>query len=198
MKKLAFAFLCAASMSLMVSCGNSSNENKAGNDIVIDEETATEIVEQLDLPEDGVHGYTGDAATDLKNVTNDNYLEIAKGIFGVDLSPKDGWKFVEAKSPNKVNNLNVKYNIEGLSEAAEAEALFNQCLAVTSDGNYPVKMDWNTGAMSRGPKCDTYEAYKENKDMGNMWFYAYGDKTVMMTVSSWKEELEISMVLTSN
>lgn len=198
MKRLAFAFLCVASMGLMVACGNSSNEKKTDGGIVIDEKTATEIVEELDLPEEGVHGYTGNAATDLKNVTNDNYLEIAKGIFGVDLSPKDGWKLVGAKSPNKVNNLNVKYNVEGLSEAAEAEALFNQCLAVTSDGNYPVVTDLNTGAMSRGPKCDTYEAYKENKDMGNMWFYAYGDKTVMMTVSSWKEELEISMVLTSN
>lgn len=85
MKRLAFAFLCVASMGLMVACGNSSNEKKTDGGIVIDEKTATEIVEELDLPEEGVHGYTGDAATDLKNVTNDNYLEIAKGIFGVDL-----------------------------------------------------------------------------------------------------------------
>ena len=199
MKKLAFALLCMACVGLMASCGNkSANEKKAEEGIAIDEAAANEIVEQLDLPEDGIQGYTGDAATDLKNVTPDNYLEIAKGIYGVDASGQEGWEFVEAKSPNKVNNLIVKYNVPGLDEAAVAEMFYNRCIEVADNGVYPMKMDFNTGAMTRGPKCDTYADYLQNKSLGNMWCYEYKGQPVMLTISTWKEQLEINYCLTSN
>ena len=193
MKKLTFAFLCAACVALMGACGN-SNENKDGE---ISEKDANEITKQLDLPKDGVNGYTGDAATDLKNVTDQNYIEIAKGIFGIDVTPKAGWKLAEVKSPNQVNNLNIAYEVEGLDFNAEATAFFDQCAKIATDGVYPAKMDLNTGAMSRGEKCATYADYLKVKDFGNMWFFDYGDKHIMFDISNWKNKLEIKLVLTS-
>ena len=47
----------------------------------------------------------------LNNVTDKNYKEIAKKIFGIDIKDNSGWTLVKVESPNKVNNLNINWTV---------------------------------------------------------------------------------------
>lgn len=190
MKKIALLILCSIGVILMSSCGN-SNEN--------DNQAAEEVAKKMDLPKDGTQGYSGNAGEALKNVTDGNYVTIAKDLFGLNVAPQDGWSLKSAKSPNKVNNLNIVYEMADADAAIEtvAKAYFDQCLAVAADGVSSMKLDFNTGALNVGDKFADYDAYKAQSGGSHMWTYDYNDKSVQFTISSWKKQLEINMVLIS-
>lgn len=197
MKQILSSCLLTAMGLLAVSCGNQGNKNAEG----ISQESAEAIAEEIvgDLPEGSTVGYTGDAATDLKNLDETNYVEITKGIFGVDITPQAGWEVYQAKSPNKVNNVDVIFTNAGeVDEDAIISDIFTKCQAVAKDGLYKVDMDWNTGKMSRGEKLADYAALKATGS--GMWFYDYNDMAVLCSPSArskaTKSFIEYSFTLT--
>lgn len=187
MKKIALLILCSIGVIMMSSCGN-SNENKQ----------AEEVAKKMDLPKEGVHG-SENAGDGLQNVTDGNYVGIAKDLFGLNVAAQDGWTLKSAKSPNKVNNLNVVYEMADADAEIEtvAKAYFDQCLAVAADGVSSMKMDYNTGALNVGDKFADYASYRAQSDGSHMWTYDYNGKSIQFTISAWKKQLEISMVLIS-
>lgn len=188
MKKLALSILCTACIIGFTACGHSGETS-----------SAEKIAESMDLPEEGMHGYSGSAGEALQNVTDNNYIDIAQGIFGIDVALQDGWTLKSATSPNKVNNLKIVYEIADADADINAitKSYYDQCLAIATDGVYAVKMDYNTGAVNRGEKYADYESYKAQSGGMDMWSYDYNGQTIQFTFSSWKKQVEITFVLTS-
>lgn len=181
MKKIVIVAMAAAMCVFAVSCGNNkSNKDNGGNGAA--ESLAKEIAENT--PEGAIVGYTGDAAADLKKLDATNYQSIVKGIFGVDVTPQEGWTVYKAKSPNGVNNADIIFTKEGDIEEQEVKRAFvNQLLEVSEDGVYTLNIDFDTFAISKGDKIESFEDFVE-KASGKSLYYVYGGKGIQGSASA--------------
>lgn len=135
--------------------------------------------------------YNGDTQgnSDLKNVTNSNYKNVAKNVFGINLSDNTGWTLNSASSPNKVNNLVIEYTVKNGSDAKTIlEDYFNKCKSVSTDGIYSTEYDGNYSIVKKD-KFDDFATFfeKEGTDMNplyqTMWIYDNNGKSIQLTIS---------------
>lgn len=147
-------------------------------------------------------GSTEGSGDNLKDVTAANYTKIAKNIFGVELDNTTGWTLKEAKSPNKVNNLNISWNISSGSDAKTIlENYFNKCKALSKDGVYSQGINESYTAVVKKNKYDTFESFftKEGKIIGDyysvMWIYDNNGKNVQFGLTITESSADMSFVL---
>ena len=135
--------------------------------------------------------YQGDTKgdSDLKNVTNSNYKNVAKNVFGITVSDNTGWILKSASSPNKVNNLVIEYTIQDGNDAkAILEDYFNKCSSVSNDGIYSTEYDGNYSIVKK-EKYDDFATYFENDGTNmdplfqSMWIYDNNGKSIQLTIS---------------
>lgn len=181
MKKTLISVSAAVLCIVAVSCGNRSGKNDNANGD-IDSKAVKELAKEIEKSskDGGIVGYTGDAGAALKTMDSDNFLPIVKGIFGVDVTPLDGWTVYQAKSPNKVNNASVIYKNAGPVDGdAVQKAFFDQVLACAEDGVNTLELDFNTFKISKGEAVASLEDYKAKAlSQGKTIYYKYGGKGI--------------------
>ncbi len=147
-------------------------------------------------------GATEGAGDNLKNVTESNYVKVAKNVFGMDIDTHIGWTLVEAKSPNKVNNLTIDYTVSNGENGKEIiESYFNKALLISQDGVYSYGMNEDYTGMVKKDKYDTFASFAESKLtdlMGlyqTMWIYDYDGKTILFSINVDDDSSGISFTL---
>ena len=151
-----------------------------------------------------LQGYSGNDGASLENVTDSNYGDIAKSLFGIDVNPGEGWTYKSSGSYNKVNDLYVTYN--GSAEAdvkAMMKTYYDAAAAVSTAGICGQEVDWDSGSISRtAPYADFETFYDEQAttilDFASaIWIYEYGGKSIQFSFSIDAGYMELSMVLMS-
>ena len=134
----------------------------------------------------------------LDNITESNYGEVMKKVFGIDPIYGDGWTIKEVKSPNKVNNLRVNYKTPSDIDTAEwQKKYFDATVAVSEDGGvYGMIMDMNTGATSKGEKMTNYTEFEDGEYWG--WYYTYNGSEIQFTPSMFAGDVLVTFVLMNN
>ena len=141
-----------------------------------------------------IHG-SDEKGAGLDNVTESNYAKVMKENFGIDPIYGEEWTIKEVKSPNKVNNLRVNYKTpKDIDEEEWTKKYFEATKAVSTDGLYGVEMNFDTGALTKGPKLDSYESYKEGGYTG--WYYYISGKQIQINPSIYAGDALITFTFT--
>ncbi len=163
---------------------NTDNEDNEDNNANSDQNTEGD----QNTDSDSMQGYAGSDALELSNINSDNYIAIAKEIFGFDMTPGDGWTLGEASSPNGVNNLSASFTIPtDLDVNATLEAYFNQCLAISSEGVFAQDINWDTLSVSKGEAYADFESFFDAEGTAIMdfysvmWIYDFGGKSIQFS-----------------
>ena len=180
-KKILFGLLTLVMCFTLVGCGSSENksnkESNSGNSNTED-----------------IHG-SDDKGAGLDNVTESNYAKVMKENFGIEPIYGEGWTIKEVKSPNKVNNLRVNYKTpKDIDEDEWTKKYFDATAAVSTDGIYGVEMDFNTGALSKGPKLADYDSYKAGGYTG--WYYYINGRQIQINPSIYAGDALITFTFT--
>jgi len=162
-KKVLFELLVLIMCFTLVGCGSSENKtNKETNS-------------------DNIQG-SDEKGASLDNVTESNYAKVMKENYGIEPIYGDGWTILEVKSPNKVNNLRVNYKTPKDIDVNEwTKKYFDETLAISTDGIYGVTLDFNTGALSKGPKLSDFDSYTSGGYTG--WYYYWNNKQIQLNPS---------------
>ncbi len=148
--------------------------------------------------------YQGDTtgAASLKNVSEKNYKEVAKNVFGLDLKDNTGWTIKSVASPNKVNNLNIDWTITNGSDAkAILEEVFNNCKSVSKDGIYSQGINESYTAIVKKEKYDDFNTMFDKiatviGDYYQMsWIYDNNGKSVQFSLSIQDNSASLMLVL---
>ena len=132
----------------------------------------------------------------LENVTEDNYAQVMKEVFGIEPIYGEDWTIKEVRSPNKVNNFRVNYKTPyDINTDEWREKYFNATLAVSTDGINGIKMNMDTGALSKGEKVDSYAAYKAGDFNG--WYYYFNGKQIQANISIYAGDALIMFTITN-
>ena len=165
---------------VLVGCGKSDNENtdtKKSN-------SGSGEVQGSDKKGDG-----------LDNVTESNYAKLLKENYGIDAIYGEGWTIKEVSSPNKVNNLRINYKTpKDIDKDEWTKKYFDATLAISTDSINPVKMNFDTGALSKGDKISTYEEYKNSDGMG--WYYYWNGRQIQCNPSIYAGDALITFTFT--
>lgn len=189
MKKI---ILCAVILCTLTACGT---KETAAPSFTETEKTTTTAANEM-------QGYTGTEGASLKNVSNSNYADVAKSLFGIDVSTKSGWELKEAKSPNGVNNLIVSFKAPTDTDGKEIiKAYFDDCIKASGGSIYTQEINWDTMAVSKGETYTDFDAFfkAEGTSIGSlntaMWLYEYSGKSVQYSVSCDSGAVEVSLTL---
>lgn len=148
------------------------------------------------------HGNT-EGSKDLKNVSNSNYKDVSKNVFGIKLKDTSGWVIKKAESLNGVNDLSLNYTVEnGEDVKTILEYYYNECKSVSKDGIYEIEVNYDNYSVGKGTKFDNFESYyKTITNIGTLyqgkWIYDNNGKGVQIAISINETYATISLVLLS-
>ena len=186
MKKLLAILLAAMILFSFAACGN--NETPSG-----DENGGTSQNGEMQ----GDNG-SGGAALTLENLNEDNYTDVAKELFGLEIKPQDGWTLKDTSSPNKVNNLLINFNVpDGTNGKEVLKSYFDACVALPS-GIWKEEIDWETYKVSKGEQFTDFDSFfaAEGSDTGTLtqggWIYDFGGKSIQFAYSCRMGMVELS------
>ena len=121
--------------------------------------------------------------------------KLLKENYGIDAIYGEGWTIKEVSSPNKVNNLRINYKTpKDIDKDEWTKKYFDATLAISTDGINPVKMNFDTGALSKGDKISTYEEYKNSDGMG--WYYYWNGRQIQCNPSIYAGDALITFTFT--
>ena len=177
--KILIGVLAFAMCFMFAACGNKTDDKDAVDAANV--ENLKEKAEEAFGDTEGIHGSSQQGAG-LDNVAESNYAQVMKDNFGIDPITGDGWTVRSVSSPNKVNNLHINYKTpKDITPDEWKKKYFDATNAVSTDGIYGVKMDMNTGALSKGPKVSDYDSYKAGKYSG--WYYTWNGRQIQINAS---------------
>jgi len=125
----------------------------------------------------------------LENVSTSNYKSVVKDLFGIDIIDVSGWQIEKAESPNKVNNLNLDFEITTTGSGKEIlEQYYDKAVAVSKDGVYSYTYNNETYKMIKDTKYNSFEECygksSNNDDFHQMSFiYDYNGKNIYFTMT---------------
>ncbi len=131
----------------------------------------------------------------------ENYKEVVKQAFGIDIQTTDGWTITKATSPNGVNNVDLMFTVPAdIDSKAEIEKYFNQTLKL--GGVWQQNINWDTFAISKGTQYTDYEVFYSEEVTEfmelyqAMWLYDFGGKTVQFSYTQDENVLQMSFTYT--
>ena len=131
----------------------------------------------------------------LDNVTESNYAKVMKDNYGFEPIYGDGWTVKSVSSPNKVNNLRINYTTPKDIDTDEwTKKYFDATNAISTDGIYAMEMNFDTGALSKGAKLDSYDSYKEGGYFG--WYYTWNGRQIQVNASVYAGDVLITLTFT--
>ncbi|MBR3693507.1 MAG: hypothetical protein IKL88_03175 [Erysipelotrichales bacterium] len=141
-------------------------------------------------------GQTNTPTVSLKDASMDNYKEVVKEAFGIELYLPDKFEVANVNSPNGVNNLDIIMTYPSDYEGKEIlEAYFNECKDL---GVYKQNINWDTLAISKGTQYTDFETMyaAEVTSIMNfysvMWLYDYNNKNVQFSLTLDEGLMEIN------
>lgn len=147
-------------------------------------------------------GATDGAEDSLKNVTDKNYITVAKSIFGMEIENHKGWAMKKVESPNKVNNLIIDYDVnEGEDAKSIIETYFDKSKALAKDGVYSYGMNEAYTGMVKKDKYEDFNTFAETNLTNitdfyqTMWIYDNNEKTVLFSINIDAKSSKISFTL---
>ncbi len=175
-KKVLFELLVLIMCLTLVGCGSSEKKSN--------KETNSGNIQGSD-----------EKGANLDNVTEGNYAKVMKDNYGIEPIYGNGWTILEVKSPNKVNNLRVNYKTPKDIDSNEwTKKYFDATLAISTDGIYGVEMDFNTGALSKGPKLSDFDSYISGGYTG--WYYYWNNRQIQINPSIYAGDALITFTFT--
>ncbi|MBP1552430.1 MAG: hypothetical protein J6C04_09140, partial [Oscillospiraceae bacterium] len=193
MKKLLAILISLSLFISLTACGGSTPAENGGEGA----KPNTQTTQQGGSENSGQNG--GAASADISSVSVENYAEIVKKAFGIEIVLDDGWTVTKASSPNGVNNVDLVFTIPaGTDGEAEIEKYFNQ--AVKLSGVWAHEIDWDTFAISKGTQYTDFADFYTNENEGYgdfysvMWLYDYNGKNVQF--SYMQDGTAVSMTFT--
>lgn len=118
----------------------------------------------------------------LENVTESNYVNVVKDVFGIELKQENGWTVSEVLSPNKVNNLRLTYktpaDFDSNAWNAWFENLVSSALSADKDGIYALEINPDTGAVSKGGKYTDAKVFVEEEHLS--FSYSFDGKSIQL------------------
>ena len=99
MKKLLAILISLSLFISLTACGGSTPAENGGEGA----KPNTQTTQQGGSENSGQNG--GAASADISSVSVENYAEIVKKAFGIEIVLDDGWTVTKASSPNGVNNI---------------------------------------------------------------------------------------------
>ena len=195
MKKLLAILISLSLFISLTACGGSTPAENGGEGA----KPNTQTTQQGGSENSGQNG--GAASADIGSVSVENYAEIVKKAFGIEIVLDDGWTVTKASSPNGVNNIIVTLTAPADTDGkAEIEKYFNQCINL--GGVWQQKIDWDTLAISKGTQYTDYEEFysTEVTDFlglySAMWLYDFGGKNVQFSYAQDENIVELSFTYT--
>ncbi len=179
--KLLIGVLALVMCFTLVGCGGSEEKSNKGTD------SGNKNTEEI-------HG-SDEKGAGLDNVTESNYAKVMKENYGIEPIYGDGWTIKEVKSPNKVNNLRVNYKTpRDIDEDEWTKKYYDATSAISTNGIYGVEMDFNTGALSKGPKLADYDNYISGGYTG--WYYYWNGRQIQINPSIYVGDALITFTFT--
>lgn len=133
----------------------------------------------------GSSGNSGETAVHpnaLENVTESNYVNVVKDVFGIELKQENGWTVSEVLSPNKVNNLRLTYktpaDFDSNAWNAWFENLVSSALSADKDGIYALEINPDTGAVSKGGKYTDAKVFVEEEHLS--FSYSFDGNSIQL------------------
>ena len=118
----------------------------------------------------------------LENVTESNYVNVVKDVFGIELKQENGWTVFEVLSPNKVNNLRLTYktpaDFDSNAWNAWFENLVSSALSADKDGIYALEINPDTGAVSKGGKYEDAKVFVEEEHLS--FSYSFDGNSIQL------------------
>ncbi len=184
MKKFLTLLLAAMMIFSLAACGN--NETPSGN------ESDNPGSSQTDN-QGGESNNGGELSLD--NITDANYAEIVKTLFGIDLVPGDGWELKKAENTGTLaGGIGIVYQGSSTVDTKEMmKKYYDATAAVSTDGIRLAKID---GSFSdRIADFDTfYENETSMRGAKGDWSYEFeGNKIKFMFALSPDMELTITI-----
>ena len=190
MKKLLVFTIALILIFSLVACGQPESGGSEGSNTGTSQESGE------------MQGYSGNDGASLKDVSEKNYVKVAQSLFGVDLTPEEGWTVKEVKSYNGVNDLNVKFTIPEATNSKEViKTYFEKTLKLTGGNIYAQDINWDTMSVSKGESYDDFESFSsaEVTTIDNfssaMWIYDFDSKSVQFSVTAEAPTVELSITL---
>ncbi len=133
----------------------------------------------------GSSGNSGETAVHpnaLENVTESNYVNVVKDVFGIELKQENGWTVSEVLSPNKVNNLRLTYktpaDFDSNAWNAWFENLVSSALSADKDGIYALEINPDTGSVSKGGKYADANVFVEEEHLS--FSYSFDGNSIQL------------------
>ena len=133
----------------------------------------------------GSSGNSGETAVHpnaLENVTESNYVNVVKDVFGIELKQENGWTVSEVLSPNKVNNLRLTYktpaDFDSNAWNAWFENLVSSALSADKDGIYALEINPDTGSVSKGGKYTDAKIFVEEEHLS--FSYSFDGNSIQL------------------
>ena len=133
----------------------------------------------------GSLGNSGETAVHpnaLENVTESNYVNVVKDVFGIELKQENGWTVSEVLSPNKVNNLRLTYktpsDFDSNAWNAWFENLVSSALSADKDGIYALEINPDTGSVSKGGKYTDAKVFVEEEHLS--FSYSFDGNSIQL------------------
>ena len=133
----------------------------------------------------GSSGNSGETAVHpnaLENVTESNYVNVVKDVFGIELKQENGWTVSEVLSPNKVNNLRLTYktpaDFDSNAWNAWFENLVSSVLSADKDGIYALEINPDTGSVSKGGKYADAKVFVEEEHLS--FSYSFDGNSIQL------------------
>ena len=134
----------------------------------------------------GMQGDNGSdgASLTLENLTDKNYTDVAKKLFGLEIKPEEGQTLKDTSIPNKVNNLLINFNVpEGIDGKEVLKSYYDACVALPS-GIWKEEINWETYKVTKGEEFTDFVSFfeAEGYDGGTMvsgnWIYEFEGKSI--------------------
>ncbi len=190
MKKLSAILLAMMLIFALAACGENDTSDPSGSDNPGTSQNG------------GMQGDNGSggAALSLKNLNENNYTDIAKELFGLEIKPQDGWTLKSTSSPNKVNNLLIDFNVpDGIDGKEVLKTYFDACIALPS-GIWKQEINFETYKVSKGNQFSDFETFfaaegnhSDTLTQGS-WIYDFGGKSIQFSYSCHMGVVELSFV----
>lgn len=149
----------------------------------------------------GERGYVGNEGAALKTVDESNFPEVAKAVYGIDVSEGDGWTILDAESVNGVNDLGINATLSGSATPIELMQLyFERCLSIGDV--FTEEINWDTFVLSKGTKLNSFEEFCTEEAIdttssyaSGSWIYDYNGRGVQCTFYVSDSAMSLTFVL---
>ena len=142
----------------------------------------------------------GDTSLTLADANENNYTDVTKAVFGLEIKPQDGWTIKKVESLNTNTSLDIVFNVpEGANGKEVMKSYFEACAALSSS-IWEAKINSETYQTVKGAQFADFDAFfeAEGSDTGTMtqgeWIYEFGDKDIVFTYSCRMGMVELSFV----